>query len=104
MQGADDAPQGAINDAYRTMRAYWYPQRAAAEITYGGTKSDGGRVFDAVRIVPKGGRPFELWIDGKTHLFDRTIEQMSNQVQTTFFSDYRAVAGRMIPFVARSTT
>ena len=25
IQGAEDARQGAVNEAYRTMRAYWYP-------------------------------------------------------------------------------
>src|SRR6185369_18057771 len=38
VQGAESARQGAANDAYRTMRAYWYPERAAAEVVYAGTK------------------------------------------------------------------
>jgi hypothetical protein len=103
VQGADDARQGAANDAYRAMRGFWYPERAAAEIVYAGGKSDGGRTFDAVRITPKGGRPFEVWVDTKTHLFDRTIEKTAIDVQTTFFSDYRNVAGKLVPFAIRST-
>ena len=103
IQGADDARQGAANEAYRTMRAFWYPQRAAAEIAYAGGKNDGGRDFDILRITPKGGRPFELWVDAKTHLFDRTIEKMSTETQTTFVSDYRSVDGKLLPFAIRTT-
>jgi len=103
VQGAEDARQGAANDAYRAMRGYWYPERAAAEIAYAGGKSDGGRSFDVLRITPKGGRPFDIWVDTKTHFFDRTIEKTAIDVQTTLLSDYRSVAGKMIPFAQRST-
>jgi hypothetical protein len=104
VQGTDDAREGAANDAYRTMRGYWYPQRAAAEIVYSGGKGENGRTFDILRITPKGGRPFDLWVDTKTHLFDRMIEKMANQTQTTFMSDYRKVDGKLLPFAIRTTT
>lgn len=103
VQGADDARQGAANDAYRTMRAYWYPDRAAAEISYAGAKSDGGANYDIVRITPKGGRPFDMWIDARTHLVGRVVEKTAIDLQTTYLSDYRSVAGKMLPFAIRQS-
>lgn len=103
IQGAEDARQAATNDAYRTMRAYWYPDRAPGEVVYAGGKSEGGTAFDIIRITPKGGRPFEMWLDGRTHLVARMVEKTAIDLQTTFLSDYRSVDGKMIPFAVRQS-
>ncbi len=103
VQGADDARQGAIDDAYRTIHAYWYPERMPAEIVYAGAKTDGVRGFDVLRITPKGGRPFDLWIDAKTHIIDRIVEKSAIDLRTTTFDDYRSVAGKLVAFASRTT-
>ena len=103
VQGGDDTRQGAIDTAYRTVRAFWYPDRMPAEIVYQGTKAESGRTFDVVRITPKGGRPFDMWIDAKTRLIDRVVEKTALELQTTTFSDYRRVAGRLVAFAWRQT-
>lgn len=103
IQGSDDQRQGAVNDSYRRSHAFWYADRAKASIAYAGEKPDAGRKFHVLKIAPEGGRPFDMWIDAKTFLIDRIAERNSRELRTTFPSDYRPVAGRLIPFFARQT-
>jgi hypothetical protein len=98
VQGGDDARQGAADSAFRAMRAFWYRDRMPAEIAYAGRKSEGDRAFDVIRMLPRGGRPFDMWIDAESHLIDRIVERTAEDIQTTFFSDYRRVDGRLVPF------
>jgi hypothetical protein len=99
----EDARQGAMNGAYRTCLAYWFPERWPAEVTHAGLKEESGRKFHVVRIIPQGGRPFDLWIDAATWLIDRTVEKQAVETRTIFFSDYRQVHGVRYPFSSRST-
>jgi hypothetical protein len=73
--GDADSTLGAIDESFRTMRGWWFPDRRPATYAYEGAKVEGDRAFDIVRITPEGGRPFALWIDRATHLIDRDIEQ-----------------------------
>ncbi len=98
-----DGREGAANDAYRRSLSFWYPERHKAEISYAGEKAEGDRSFHVLRIIPAGGRPFEMWLDAKTGLADRTVEKNSAVTNTTFFSDYREVSGLRIPFALRIT-
>jgi hypothetical protein len=98
-----DARLGAIDEAYRSALAYWYPRRWPAQIEDAGEREESGRRFMTLRITPKGGRPFELWIDAATMLIDRTIEKAAIETRTTFLSDYRAVDGVKLPFASRTT-
>jgi len=100
---SEDARLGAVNDAYRRMMAYWYPARGDARIEDSGEKVEGGRRFETLRITPKGGRPFDVWIDAATFLFDRIIEKSAIETRTTYFSDYRTVGEVKVPFASRST-
>lgn len=103
IQGADDPRQAAINEAYRRSHAFWYADRAPATIEYAGESPDGQRRLHVVRITPKGGRAFDLWIDAKTLFIDRIAERDARELRTTFFSDYRGVEGKQIPFASRQT-
>jgi hypothetical protein len=98
-----DARLGAIDEAYRVALAYWYPQRWPAQIENTGEREENGRRFFTLRITPKGGRPFDLWIDAATNLMDRTVEKAAIETRTTFMSDYRTVGGVKMPFASRST-
>jgi Aspartyl protease/PDZ domain len=100
----DDARLGAADEAYRRAVAYWYPERWPAEIAVLGPRAESGRDFDVLRITPRGGRPFEVWIDRASGLFDRVVETAALQTRTTFFSNYRDVDGVKVPFAQRSTT
>jgi Aspartyl protease/PDZ domain len=103
IQGAEEPRQAAINEAYRRSHAYWYADRAQALIEYGGEAPDGQRKLHVIRIKPKGGRPFDMWIDAKTFLVDRIAERNARELRTTFYADYRTVAGRLVPFSSRQT-
>ena len=98
-----EAREAAANDAYRSALGYFYPERWAARLEYQGEKTEDGRTFLVVRATPEGGRPFDMWIDAKTSLIDRTVEKASIETRTVFFSDYREVEGVRVPFAQRST-
>jgi PDZ domain/Aspartyl protease len=98
-----DAREGNADEAYRRSLSYWYPDRRQAAITAAGERSEGGRSFQVLTITPRGGRPFDLWIDTATFLFDRTVEKTSLETRTTYFSDYRDVDGLKIAFATRET-
>jgi hypothetical protein len=102
-EGAANARQAAADEAYRGSMAYWYSQRWAAEIECSGKKEEQGKSFYVLRITPQGGRPFDLWIDATTYLFDHTVEKADIETRTTYFSDYRTVKGVKVPFAVRST-
>ena len=95
--------EGSANESYRRSLAYWYPERHKAEITDAGDHAEGGRSFHVLRIVPEGGRPFEMWIDARTSLIDRTVEKTTHDTRTIFLSDYREANGLRFPFASRST-
>jgi Aspartyl protease/PDZ domain len=102
-EGAADARQAAADEAYRGSMAYWYPQRWAAQMECPGKKEERGKSFYVLRITPQGGRPFDLWIDATSYLFDHTVEKADIETRTTYFSDYRTVKGVKVPFAVRST-
>ena len=100
---SEDARRGAADEAYRTALAFWYPQRWPALVESLGRRDDGARRFDVLRITPRGGRPFELWVDAASGLFDRVVETGAIDTRTSFFSDFREVEGVKFPFATRST-
>jgi hypothetical protein len=102
-EGGDNARQGATDEAYRRCLAYWFPQRWPAEVEYSGEQEEQGKGFYVLRITPKGGRPFDLWIDAATYLFDHTVEKTDIETRTSYFADYRTVSGVKVPFAVRST-
>ena len=102
-EGGESREAGA-NDAYRRSLAYFFPERWEAHVEYAGLREEGDRRFHVVRLTPKGGRPFDLWIDASTFLIDRTVEKAAIETRTVFFRDYREVEGVQVPFGARSTT
>lgn len=99
----DDALKGNADEAYRRTMAYWYPERWPGTIESLGEREDAGRKFQVLSILPKGGRPFEMWLDANTFLIDRIVEKGETETRTTFYSDYREVQGVRFPFALRST-
>ena len=97
-----EAVELAANEAFRAARAFWYPERRRAEVRCQGTQRDGARSFRVVEFRPKGGSPFEMWIDEKSWLLDRIVEPGAERTETRFLSDYRQVSGIMLPHALRS--
>lgn len=91
----------AVTSAYQTEKAWWYPKRWPAEIKALGKKQDSGVSFQVLRITPKGGSPFQLWINAKTHFIARFVSHAG--AATTYLSDYRSVAGVNIALHRRIT-
>jgi hypothetical protein len=98
-----EAREAAANDAYRSAMGYFYRERWPAQLESLGEKSEGGRRFLVVRATPKGGRPYDIWIDAGTHLIDHTVEKAAIETRTVYSSDYREVQGVRVPFAQRST-
>ena len=98
-----DAREAAANEAYRSAMGYFFPERWPAELEYSGEKAEGSRRFLVVRATPKGGRPYDMWIDAGANHIDHIVEKGSIETRTTFYSDYREVDGVRVPFAQRST-
>ena len=100
--GDEDARLGAVDDAFRAARGWWFPERRPATIEDAGMRAEGARHFDLVRMTPEGGRPFVLWIDHDSHLPDRAVEQAAEQTIVTRYADYRWVDGVRLAFTVRT--
>ena len=103
LEGGGEERQAAADEAYRRCFAYWFPERWPAQIEYSGEKEEQGKRFYVVRITPKDGRPFDMWIDSSTYLIDHTVEKADIETRTNYFSDYRTVNGVKVAFGGRST-
>jgi len=103
VETVDAARELAVNAAYRDRLAFWYPDRAPARITYKERATADGADFDVIRIVPEGGRPFELWINTETKLIERLVEREAQETRTETYMDVRDLAGVKIPFRVRAS-
>lgn len=97
--GSDSGRASEINQAYVASYALWRPNASGATISWLGTKSTGGRSYDALSIAPVGSKvPFELWFDATTHLpaSAHYVNNFTTSIQT--LADYRRVNGLNIPY------
>lgn len=95
--GAEDRAQAA-SQAWITRRAWWYPERQAAEWGTVETRSEGGRDWQVVEARPAGGNPLTLWFARDTRRLERIVSRESNATVTTTLGDWRAVEGLTLPF------
>ena len=100
---SDVARELAVNAAYRDKLAFWYPDRAAAQIAFIDRIASDGAQFDVIRIVPEGGRAFQFWINSDTHLIERLVEREAIDTRTEYLMDLRDVEGVKVPFRVRAT-
>ena len=100
---ADAARELAVNAAYRDKLAFWFPDRAPAQITFLDRVTDEGAQFDVIRIYPEGGRPFQFWINTETHLIERLVEREAQETRTEYLMDMRTVEGVKVPYRVRAT-
>ena len=114
IQRGEEALEAARNEAYRTTLAWWYPERWPAALRRLADQREGERTFAVVEITPRGGRPFELWLDETSGLPDRAVEHGGLETITTRLGDWRMVetapsgspqpALVLLPFSARTST
>jgi hypothetical protein len=87
LQQGGDAQVLAVNDAYRISGKWWQADRGGADIANDGEKTDAGATCDVLTITPKGGKPFDVWFDAKTHLLAKTVEKQGSQTVTTAMAE-----------------
>jgi hypothetical protein len=97
----DAARELAVNAAYRDRLAFWFPDRQPARIDYARRDRAEGIDYDVVRIVPEGGRAFELWIGMLTQRIERLVEDEGAGARTEIYGDFRTVQGVTLPFRVR---
>jgi len=101
-----DSPRGkklAVTSAYQTAQAWWFPKRWLGKIKLVGSRTSGHDRYWVLRILPRGGMPFDMWINAKTHLIARTVMALGvgAMKQTTYLSDYHTVDGVKTAFHER---
>jgi hypothetical protein len=94
---SDEAKAVAISESYLARRGYLFPDRVAASFTMEEPMREGGRSYDRIGVVPEGGLPLILWI-GPDHRLARAVIQLSTNVETIDYRDYRMVNGHALPF------
>ena len=95
-QSGGDVVPLAISEAYQDRNLWWRADRGGAAIKDDGSKTENGAVYDVLTVTPKGGKPFDAWFDGKTHLLYRTIEVQGTLTTQQTYSDYAPVDGVQI--------
>jgi hypothetical protein len=98
-----EASAAAIQQAYRSAYAFFWPARWPATRVYVGERQADGASYDAVKVTPKGAEPFEVWIDRRTHRIGREVQLGGVQPHTQIMADYRKVQGVLLPFLNTDT-
>jgi hypothetical protein len=100
-QGHGTKRMEAANAAYLACRGYWFPKRWPADVAWMGRRKELGRAYEVLQITPRGGQPFEFWVDAQTGCLNRTMDFKEGETDTTRFADYREVQGVKLPFDIR---
>jgi hypothetical protein len=103
VESSDVARELAVNASYRDKLAFWFPDRAPAQITFIDRIASEGAQFDVIGIVPDGGRPFQFWINSDTHLIERLVEHEAIDTRTEYLMDLRDIEGVKVPYRVRAT-
>jgi Aspartyl protease/PDZ domain len=105
VDGSTLGRSSAINQAYFSDYDLWTPGFDGATVTWGGSKTDQGKNYDVLTVVPsKSSLPIDVWFDQGTHLPVRVVETAGPVVTTTTVADFRPVDGLMIPYRVDTST
>lgn len=102
---AQEMPPGPQTDALKRNADFdsafigW--REKGHKIDYRGKVTEGGKEFFHLVFAPKDGPPMDYYIDPATGLEAKTVmeDPATKGKMETRFADYRAIDGRMIPFV-----
>ncbi len=96
------AAAAATEDAYVSAYGFFFPDRFPAQFDYAGARKADGADYEAVKVTPQGGTPFEVWIDSRTHLVSRFVEVGGGQQpEVAVMSDFVATGGITAPHTIR---
>jgi hypothetical protein len=87
----------AIQDAYRSVYAFFLPAPFEAVRAYEGSRSADGAKYEVIRITPANAEPFEVWIDPLSHLVEREVQLTGSQPHTFIYSDFQRFDGVLLP-------
>jgi Aspartyl protease/PDZ domain len=103
--GSDAGRSGEIDTTYVARMALWQPHAGGAKVTSAGTRTDMGRRYDVLTVLPLNSKlPMGLWFDRATHVLSREVLATGPLVTTTTFSDYRPVNGTMVAFTVHNAS
>jgi hypothetical protein len=101
--GGDSDRASEINQVYLESYSLWKPRAGGAAVSWLGTKTDGGRAYDALKVQPVGSKvPFELWFDRTTHFPARALFVNGFTTATLTLSGYRRVNGLNFAYTLHS--
>ena len=98
IETSSEAAAQAIQDAWRSAYAFFFPQRFHGTRRYAGTRQAEGKKFEAVTVTPSGADPFEVWFDPTTHRIAREVQITGGHPHTFLFAKYSPVGGLVVPF------
>ncbi|UCF04466.1 MAG: aspartyl protease family protein [bacterium] len=93
---------GSVEDQVSTCiiesYSYLFPGGDAFRLLAAGQDTVEGTLCEVIELIPTGGNRCLLYLDSSSHLLRRvTTESRQGRIEQTF-SDYRAVAGVMLPY------
>ena len=90
----EEARAGAYFDNQRWLD----PDQGGGSVKAAGTEKDSLGTYTVLEITPPVGRSRRYWFDAKTGLLVRDVEKHDQQEVMSDFSDFRPVAGVLMPF------
>ena len=97
VETSKEAVAQAVQDAYRSEYAFFFPQRFPAQREYVGTRMADGKTYEAVKLTPQGAEPFELWFDPATHRIARAVQLTGGMPHTYILADFSAFGALQVP-------
>ncbi len=96
-----DSIEASRSEAYRTTFSFWYPDRIPGKVEWLRRENMDGHDYDVLRMLPAGGRSFDVWVNRETNLIDQLTEREATETRTETYSDYRDIGGVRVPFGLR---
>jgi hypothetical protein len=87
-----------VTDAWLTQFGYLRRDALGAMLEPLEDRTADGRSFAVIRATPRQGQPVELWFDTDTKRLARAVQEMTIDVRTVRYDDYRRAQGLVLPF------
>lgn len=97
VETSKEAVTQAIQDAYRSGYAFYFPKRFPARREYAGTRTADGKRYEAVKITPANAEPFEVWFDPATHRIAREVQLTGGMPHSFILSDFASFGALQVP-------
>jgi hypothetical protein len=97
IESSGESVAQAIQDAYRSVYAFFLPVPFEAVRAYEGLRSADGANYEVIRITPANADAFEVWFDPLSHLVEREVQLTGSQPHTFIYSDFQQFDGVLLP-------